>query len=251
MSQEDNPRRVGYVRGDKGKDGREVLLRIDNDANLGPEESGTGTHLQWKYAGEEFKRWTNLIQINELFNIALAGLQLEYTEVIKTIGGNPVKHDRLYLASYKTVYTPSGDLVLTDKIANISYVDVPVRVGSISSVTFVDGNLIFIFQDGTVITVPIAFEGLEEAPKDGNTYGRKDGEWVLIECKGGNDFIELDLSDQIDSIINTFVIPSEVTDETAVSVYYNGQRLFKNHHYTIDTGALILTFVPELPKDEL
>lgn len=46
MEDEDMPRRAGYVRGDKGFDGREIVLRVDNDKSLGPGEAGTGTHLQ-------------------------------------------------------------------------------------------------------------------------------------------------------------------------------------------------------------
>lgn len=119
---EDLPRRAGYVRGDKGFDGREVVLRVDNDKSLGPGEAGTGTHLQWKYAGDEYKLWTNLIQINELFNIALAGLKLEHETVIK----NNITYDNLILASYETAYNKDGELVLTNKINNISNLLLPI-----------------------------------------------------------------------------------------------------------------------------
>lgn len=119
---EDMPRRAGYVRGDKGFDGREIVLRVDNDKHLGPGEAGTGTHLQWKYAGDEYKLWTNLIQINELFNIALAGLKLEHEIVYQ----DNQEYDKLTLSSYETAYDEDGNLVLTTKIANLSEVLLPV-----------------------------------------------------------------------------------------------------------------------------
>lgn len=122
MEDEDMPRRAGYVRGDKGFDGREIVLRVDNDKSLGPGEAGTGTHLQWKYAGDEYKLWTNLIQINELMNIALAGLKLEH----ETVYVDNIEYDKITLASYETAYNEKGDLVLTTKIANISEILLPV-----------------------------------------------------------------------------------------------------------------------------
>lgn len=122
MEDEDMPRRAGYVRGDKGFDGREIVLRVDNDKSLGPGEAGTGTHLQWKYAGDEYKLWTNLIQINDLMNIALAGLKLEH-EIVYI---DNIEYDKITLASYETAYNEKGDLVLTTKIANISEILLPV-----------------------------------------------------------------------------------------------------------------------------
>lgn len=122
MEDEDMPRRAGYVRGDKGFDGREIVLRVDNDKSLGPGEAGTGTHLQWKYAGDEYKLWTNLVQINDLMNIALAGLKLEH----ETVYMDNIEYDKITLASYETAYNEKGDLVLTTKIANISEILLPV-----------------------------------------------------------------------------------------------------------------------------
>lgn len=119
---EDTPHRAGYVRGDKGPDGREIVLRVDNDKTLGPGEAGTGTHLQWKYAGDEYKLWTNLIQINELMNIALAGLKLEHETVVE----NDVTYDKIVLASYETAYNEKGQLVLTTKLNNISELLMPI-----------------------------------------------------------------------------------------------------------------------------
>ena len=65
LSNEVRPRRVGYVRGDKGNDGREIVLRVDEDSGT----PGVITHLQWKYAGDEYKLWHNLINLTELIKI--------------------------------------------------------------------------------------------------------------------------------------------------------------------------------------
>lgn len=128
MNESTVPYRAGYVRGDRGEDGREIVLRIDNDKNMDDGESGTGTHLQWKYAGDEYKLWTNLIQINELFNIALAGLKLEYEEVEhEDENGIMTTYEKIILSSWKTEYDANGNLVLTEKLNNISYIEVPVK----------------------------------------------------------------------------------------------------------------------------
>ena len=55
LSGEDIPRRVGYVRGDRGADGREIVLRVYTGPSEDPDDTRIGTHLQWKYAGDEYK----------------------------------------------------------------------------------------------------------------------------------------------------------------------------------------------------
>lgn len=86
------PINTGYVRGPQGLNGREVILRLDRYSALTPEEKEaikegdediwTGTHIQWKYEGENWKSWRNLIQVNELLNIAISGIQLSYQDIV-------------------------------------------------------------------------------------------------------------------------------------------------------------------------
>jgi len=225
ISTEDVIRRVGYVRGDQGDDGREILLRIDSDANIGPGETGTGTHLQWKYAGENNRLWRNLIQINELFNIALAGLKLEYEEIPKVVNGETRMFDRLWLSTYNTAYDVNGNLILTDKLANISYVDVPVRF-----------LLLDITYDEAANEMVLRFQTADGI------------EIVRVPVKITRTFLEIDLTSQIDGITDTFSIPDTIQEGSAISVYYNGQRQFNNVHYTVSfaTNELILGFVPEI-----
>ena len=128
LSGEDLPRRVGYVRGDRGADGREILLRTYTGPSEDPDDTRIGTHIQWKYAGDEYKLWTNLIQINELMNIALAGIKLEY-EIVEDLNevGIMTKYEVLHLSSYEVEFDENNNLVLTKKIANLSTIKVPTK----------------------------------------------------------------------------------------------------------------------------
>ena len=128
LSGEELPRRVGYVRGDRGEDGREILLRTYTGPSENPDDPRLGTHIQWKYAGDEYKLWTNLIQINELMNVALAGIKLEY-EVIQELNeiGVMTKYEVLHVSSYEVEFDENNNLVLTKKIANLSTIKVPTK----------------------------------------------------------------------------------------------------------------------------
>ena len=128
LSGEDLPRRVGYVRGDRGADGREIVLRVYSGPSEDPNDTRIGTHLQWKYAGDEYKLWTNLVQINDLMNIALAGLKLEYNTVSETDEtGITTKYEVIELSHYQVEFDENNNLVLTEKIANLSSVKVPTK----------------------------------------------------------------------------------------------------------------------------
>ena len=151
LSGEDLPRRVGYVRGDRGVDGREVVLRVYSGPSEDPNDPRIGTHLQWKYAGDEYKLWTNLIQINELMNIALAGLKLEYNIVSETDEtGITTKYEVIDLSHYQVEFDENNNLVLTKKIANLSSVKVPTKTLLRDVKYNYDNNkLIFVFDTAT------------------------------------------------------------------------------------------------------
>lgn len=133
LSNEKTPRRAGYVRGDRGADGREIVLRTYTGPSEDPNDPRLGTHIQWKYAGDEYKLWTNLIQINELMNVALMGIKLEYNlEYDIDEDGVKTKYDVLEINSYQVEFDEEGKLVLTNKIANISRVAMPTHTQIIS-----------------------------------------------------------------------------------------------------------------------
>ena len=133
LSNEKTPRRAGYVRGDRGADGREIVLRTYTGPSEDPNDPRLGTHIQWKYAGDEYKLWTNLIQINDLMNIALMGIKLEYNLEYDTDEfGVETKYDVLEINSYQVEFDEEGNLVLTNKIANISRVAMPTHTQIIS-----------------------------------------------------------------------------------------------------------------------
>lgn len=151
LSGEDLPRRVGYVRGDRGADGREIVLRVYTGPSEDPDDTRIGTHLQWKYAGDEYKLWTNLIQINDLMNIALAGLKLEYNTISETDEtGITTKYEVIELSHYQVEFDENNNLVLTKKIANLSSVKVPTKTLLRDVKYDYDSNkLIFVFDTAT------------------------------------------------------------------------------------------------------
>lgn len=122
----DKPMRAGYVRGPKGNDGRQIVLRVDNDIDeFG--NKGTGTHIQWKWDGDDYKLWSNLIQVDELMNIAMGGLKFD-SEIItrENEEGVEVKYNHLSLNYYKTEYDENNNLVFTDIIQTINSVDIEI-----------------------------------------------------------------------------------------------------------------------------
>lgn len=91
MSDDEIPINTGSVIGPKGFDGRNPVFRMDRFSALSPEEKElikegkyiwTGTHIQWKYDGQSWKSWRNLVQINELLNIAISGVQIAYKGIV-------------------------------------------------------------------------------------------------------------------------------------------------------------------------
>lgn len=66
----------------KGAAPKNLLLRVDSDPALFPDENYCGTHIQWKYDSDDYTEWNNLIQINQLMNLALAGLNLNYVDTV-------------------------------------------------------------------------------------------------------------------------------------------------------------------------
>lgn len=145
LSNEELPRRVGYVRGDRGSDGREIVLRTYTGPSEDPNDPRLGTHIQWKYAGDEYKLWTNLIQINELMNIALAGIKLEY-ETIEELNESGIltKYEVLYLNTYEVEFDENNNIVLTEKIANLSTIKVPTKTW-LRDVTYDNTEHVFTF----------------------------------------------------------------------------------------------------------
>ena len=215
LSSETKPRRAGYVRGDKGADGRQVILRIDNDKNLDEGESGTGTHLQWKYAGDEYKLWTNLIQVNELFNIAIAGLKLEH-EIVKheDESGIMTTYNRTSLTSWKVDYDSDGTLILTDKINTISQFDSPISSTLLDVYYDYDtAELVFIIDESTgerEVRVPVNITSYQ--PGDGIQF--VGGQHIAVKI----DPTSQKQSDGVTSILTVSSDGLKVSGITGVSI---------------------------------
>lgn len=108
----------------KGGNGNNVILRVDTDPALFPDENYCGTHIQWKYDSEDYTEWRNLIQINQLMNLALGGINLEYKGIIFHEGK---KCQHLILNYYEIDYIDSdGKIIFGDKIRKVSDVYIPV-----------------------------------------------------------------------------------------------------------------------------
>lgn len=150
LSGEDIPRRVGYVRGDRGADGREIVLRVYTGPSEDPDDTRIGTHLQWKYAGDEYKLWTNLIQINDLMNVALAGIKIEYKRLTEQNEGVNTTYNVIEFNTYQVEFDEDNKLVLTKKIANLSSIKVPIET-HLRNVTYTneDHTLRFFFDTAT------------------------------------------------------------------------------------------------------
>ena len=168
LSGEELPRRVGYVRGDRGEDGREILLRTYTGPSENPDDPRLGTHIQWKYAGDEYKLWTNLIQINKLMNDALAGIKLEY-EIVEDLNeaGIVTKYEVLHLSSYEVEFDENNNLVLTEKIKDLSTIKVPTKTW-LKDVKYNNTNHSLIFTLDTATGDQIITVSLDELIKELN-----------------------------------------------------------------------------------
>lgn len=214
LSGEDLPRRVGYVRGDRGADGREIVLRVYTGPSEDQDDTRIGTHLQWKYAGDEYKLWTNLIQINDLMNVALAGLKLEYKEIKEAdVEGVETKYEVIELSHYQVEFDENNNLVLTKKIANLTSVKVPTKT-LLSDVQYTneDNKLHFIFDTAT---------GEEEITIDCDQFIRQ-GNGITIS--DGN-IINVNISDDSDKLFDDSEIL--ICDERGVAVRGLKDKLIK------------------------
>lgn len=237
LSGEDLPRRVGYARGDRGEDGREIILRVYTGPSEDPDDTRIGTHLQWKYAGDEYKLWTNLIQINDLMNIALAGLKLEYKEIQETdIEGVTTKYEVIELSHYQVEFDENNNLVLTKKIANLSSVKVPIKTRLVNVIyTNEDNKLHFIFDTAT---------GEEELTIDCDQFIRQ-GNGITIS--DGN-IINVNISDDSDKLSDDSEIL--ICDERGVAVRGLKDKLIKEfnllkHNRNNDTHYYSYTYVAQ------
>ena len=220
LSEEEIPRRVGYVRGDRGADGREIVLRVYSGPSEDPNDPRIGTHLQWKYAGDEYKLWTNLIQINELMNIALAGIKLEYGVIEEpNETGIMTKYEVLSLSSYEVEFDENNDLVLTKKIANLATVKIPTKTW-LRDIEYDNKTHSFIFTFDTATGDQTIIVGLEELVKE------FDDKLVALETKHDQDI----------STINQAIETEQTAREEAdVQLQNNLDNLEEKHDTEVET----------------
>lgn len=198
----DKPMRAGYVRGPKGNDGRQIMLRVDNDVDeFG--SKGTGTHIQWKWDGDDYKLWTNLIQINEMFNIVMGGLKFDTHEVQYPNDEGILKvYDRFILNYYKTEYDDEGNLVFGDLIQTVSYVDIPKDVMAdvipVKTFKYKKTEMVDDTELGTMVAM-IVFDGSIYVCDDSNIYEVLDSNQLVTVGTAREDlddsFIDLQVID--------------------------------------------------------
>jgi hypothetical protein len=92
--------------------------------------------------------------------------------------------------------------------------------------------------------------GIEEAPIDGSTYGRRNGGWVTVSGGGGGGGTAViidDLTPQIDGVEDHFDL-SSVSISGSLRLYYNGIRQRDSYHYTLDPSldGITTSFTPEV-----
>lgn len=114
----------------KGSIPKNIILRVDSDPALFPDENYCGTHIQWKYDSDDYPEWNNLIQINQLINTALAGLNLKYVD---TVDHEDKKCYHLALDYNEIDFIDSkNNVVYGPKIRTISDVYIPIYEGETS-----------------------------------------------------------------------------------------------------------------------
>ena len=104
-----------------------IILRVDTDPAIFPDENYCGTHIQWKYDSEDYKEWNNLIQINQLMNIALSGINLNY-QGVKTHEGKLCYNLTLDYNEIDYIDT-KNNVKFGPKIRTISDVYIPIYGG--------------------------------------------------------------------------------------------------------------------------
>lgn len=109
---------------------KNIILRVDSDPALFPDENYCGTHIQWKYDTDDYPEWNNLIQINQLMNLALGGLNLNYVGLENHDGKN-CYHLSLDYNEIDFVDT-KNNIKFGPKIRTISDVYLPVVSGGTS-----------------------------------------------------------------------------------------------------------------------
>ena len=132
---------LASLKGEAGRDGKNgtvgivtqaapagnIILRVDTDPALFPDENYCGTHIQWKYDSEDYKEWNNLIQINQLMNIALSGINLNY-QGVKTHEGKLCYNLTLDYNEIDYIDT-KNNVKFGPKIKTISDVYIPIYGG--------------------------------------------------------------------------------------------------------------------------
>lgn len=141
----------------------------------------------------------------------------------------------------ETLFTPASGMSLLDNLNHIRY-----RIGELESGGVASSGVVVIDDNETVTydpTTTIHFSGVgvsiddigggeirvviqgggdvEEAPIDGETYGRKDGEWVVISGGQGCPIID-DLSSQVTSSGNQFDLQASTDCPSGMLLFYNG-----------------------------
>lgn len=228
LSGEELPRRVGYVRGDRGEDGREILLRTYTGPSENPDDPRLGTHIQWKYAGDEYKLWTNLVQINELMNDALRGLQLKY-EVIQELNeiGVMTKYEVLHLSNYKVEYDENNELVLTEKIGDdLSTIKIPTKTW-LKDVKYNNTNHSLIFTLDTATGDQIITVSLDELIKE------LDDKITALETKHDQDIKILD--NKITKVEEDLTTEVSERQEADTQLQTNLDNLEEKHDTEVET----------------
>lgn len=103
---------------------KNIIMRVDSDPALFPDENYCGTHIQWKYDSDDYPEWNNLIQINQLMNLALAGVNLVNTGV-EEHDGKKCYHIELNYNEIDYIDT-KDNIVFGPKIRTISHLYLPV-----------------------------------------------------------------------------------------------------------------------------
>lgn len=151
-SDSDIPFLAGYVKGDKGENGDRVVFRISTHDTLDPDEPEDHIHhfwLQWKYDGEDWRTWTDLINVNDLIVQGLQGIQFSYDGIVyakkindKWVEGEGTQHMKFVFSIH--VKSEDMETIPNDEVKVYSITYIPLR-RVVTNISFDENKNEFIF----------------------------------------------------------------------------------------------------------
>lgn len=200
---------------------RPILLRTNSDnTKLDAEVSGPANFIQWKYEGDE--HWTNLISIQELMNLAFAGMctweaadgkwHFGYKEVVKATYDS-TKSGRRIISRVELgqILFDAGEIPLQDYGVEIEMIEAQLEElkNSVQSISINNGRKFTPDRDGNVDLDLSGYVKKSEIPENVDLDGYATETWV-----NSQGFLK--------NIPDTYAKKSDIPTDYVKSVKLNG-----------------------------